>query len=913
MYLPSSTYRIQFFSDFKFKNFKEIIDYLDQFGISTVYASPITKARSGSTHGYDVADPDLINPEIGSLEEFEEIGAILKERNIGWLQDIVPNHMVFSHENRWLNSVFSQGSDSAYYDFFDINWNHHDPALKDKLMVPFLGATLQEVVSKNELKLEILPEGFCIKYYDNIYPVHLSSYQEIFDQGKLLFDEVPSRTDRLFAVFLELNDELEEIVRRRPLNSLITNNFTSNLYQSYLDNPVVKKIFDRVLDLYKQDNARLQSLLEKQYYRLFHWQETEKRINYRRFFTINDLICLKMENEQVFRNYHDFTYSLFEKGLIQGLRIDHIDGLFNPSEYLKSLRKLFGQDLYLVVEKILEWEEALPLSWPIQGTTGYSFMASVSHLFTNWRNKHQFTEFFHQFSERDESYEELVLRKKYFILKERMGGELNNLYQLMLELNLIPDRLSGERLKEALAIFLVCHSVYRIYPAQYPLTQKETQILESAIEKGKVFDPGFAEELDLLHKIFTEYNTGNKLTDDNKIYFLMRCEQFSGPLEAKGVEDTSFYLYSRLISHNEVGDTPEIFGISHREFHERMRQRMMTQPHTMNASATHDTKRGEDARIRINVLSEMPQLWPEEVMRWEQKVNHLVTKLDGKEAPTKNDRYFLYQTLVGAYPFQSKIDQNFKERIKAYMIKVLREGKENSSWASPNEQYELSLQRFIDEILAKNSEFLTQSIPFFTKVKHYGIINSLSQVVLKTTCPGIPDIYQGCELWDTSLVDPDNRRPVNYQERMAYLNEVSGERSATFLDDLMEHAENGKIKFYILWKILQERRKNQDIFDEGAYIPLEIEGKLDWHAIAYIRQHTNGNYLVIAPRHLTKMVEPPKWPLGEIWGDSKLVLPEGYPIQWENILTGEYVHSLDSIKLSEAFADFPVVVLKSST
>ncbi len=620
-----------------------------------------------------------------------------------------------------------------------------------------------------------------------------------------------------------------------------------------------------------------------------------------------------MEKPEVFRKYHESILHWVNTNLVQGVRVDHIDGLREPALYLNRLRNALGPDAYIVIEKILEWEETLPLNWPIQGTTGYGFMASLSHLFTDWRSKDQLNQIYQDFTGPQDDYEKITLEKKYFILKNRMGGELENLARLIYDLNLAPDFLEYDRLKEALAIFLVGHTVYRIYPDHYPLPPRQIEVLRMAMERAANFNLEYTKELDYLFYVLTEFDSGNKLKNDNKLYFLKRCEQFSGPLEAKGVEDTSFYLYNRLISHNEVGDSPSLFGISYQEFHERMQRRILLSPHALNATATHDTKRGEDARIRINVLSELPQEWQQYIQKWDRMNEKFLHENEGVEVPAANDRYFLYQSLLGALPSGEQINEEFRNRIKEYMLKVVREGKENSSWSEPNEKYEYLLQEFIESILQPDGEFLTSFMHFFNKINHYGMIYSLGQVLLKATCPGIPDVYQGCELWDLSLVDPDNRRPVDFDRRRQNLRLFNEQKITTkFLDNLWADRNSGRIKHYILWKTLQMRKNNPDIFNFGQYFPLETEGQEKWRLLAFCRSYQNRMCLVMFPRHIAVQNGSNELPVGEAgWGDTSIHFPGGYGTRWTEIFSEKRYQFRDKILVSEVFLQFPLACLIS--
>ncbi|MGK7397480.1 MAG: malto-oligosyltrehalose synthase [Candidatus Cyclobacteriaceae bacterium M3_2C_046] len=913
MYIPSATYRIQLFNQFKFKDLEKIVDYLDDLGISTIYASPMLQSRQGSTHGYDSVNPEAIDPEIGTYQEFQQLGQQLKQRNMGWLQDVVPNHMAFSPLNPWLNDVIEKGRRSRFHTYFDINWDHPNPDLQHKLLVPFLGSSLEEILSKGELKLVFETRGFTLKYFDNEYPVSVESYHQLMVLGKQFISEINASSDDDMEIYLGLMDEINEILQEPVFPDNRWEILKKELHEFYLKTLVFRGLIDKIIQRVNADKAQMKYLLDAQHFKLAHWQTTEQEINFRRFFTINDLICLQIEDPIVFEHYHRFLKKMYDEGLIQGIRLDHIDGLFNPGQYLRTLREQFGDDLYLTVEKILEWEEHLPAFWPIQGTTGYGFLATLSHFFTDWRNQDNFDQIYHQWIGDEPDYHQLVMDKKHFMLTQRMGGELNNLMMLMEWLNLWPaeESFNQKRVKEALAVFLVAHPVYRIYSTRYPLSQKSLSILRRTLDYAIVRKPDLKRELEFIFDLFTSTKADSQLALDNKMYFLMRCQQFTGPLEAKGVEDTTFYLFNRLISHNEVGDKPEIFGISHQEFHERMMERMALHPLSMNATATHDTKRGEDMRVRINVLSELPDEWKIQVNNWKE-INKKFIKHKEKAIPAPNDEYFIYQTLVGAFPVDGKIDQTFSTRIKDYMIKVVREGKINSNWSDPNQIYEFGICDFIDRILEPNHDFLNAAQPFIQMVTQFGIIYSMAQTLMKVTCPGVPDVYQGCELWDLSLVDPDNRRPVDYELRKKMLEALKQQEFISF-ENLMDQKESGLVKFYTLYKSLQARRKHNDIFNQGKYIPLRFGGKHNWHAVGYIRQYRDQWMMVIIPRHLVLLINPGDFPLAEVWEDTYAILPAQGPNHWENIFTGEKTKNGDKFEIGEVLSRFPIALLYGQT
>jgi (1->4)-alpha-D-glucan 1-alpha-D-glucosylmutase len=870
---PVSTYRVQLSPEYTFDDLNEIIDYLDFLGISTVYSAPFFQARRGSTHGYDITDPFKLNKEIGRLDTFRKICQRLQQKNMSWLQDIVPNHMAFDGNNVWLQDIFELGPESQHYNSFDINWE-----AGGKVMAPFLGDTLDEVLAQKDLQLKVSKKGFFFKYFDQEYPASARSYQKILDEN---FDKKWNERLQNTSAEKENWQELKDFLAREMEK-----------------NGKFREKLERRLDEINASEENLIEILEEQYFLPSHWKETESHINYRRFFTINGLICLRMEDEKVFENYHRFILQLCEENLIQGLRIDHIDGLFDPKAYLEQLRKKLGSDFYIIIEKILEWDEKLPVHWPVEGTSGYGFLATVNQLLTNQESEQEFMKAYETIDPENSDYNDLVYKQKLFILHERMGGEYANLWKLAVDLELLDEE--DDKQKEALGDFLAAFPVYRIYPEEYPLKKRQKKIIDAAYNNAISHAPSLKNELEKVRQIFLGEGTGER---GAMLQFLQRCQQYTGPLAAKGVEDTTFYIFNELISHNEVGDSPENFGLSVKGFHHRMQLRMEDFPLSINATATHDTKRGEDSRMRLNVLSEISGEWFEKVKQWKS----IGKKLRNKDtAPDANEEYFIFQMLIGAWPFDADPGEEFYERSTAYLQKVLREAKEHSSWAAPDEEYEEEVYRYLKKLI-ENEKFLESFNEFHKKVAAYGAMKSLSQALLKVTAPGIPDIYQGSELWDLSYVDPDNRRPVDYGLRKQYLQELE-KISAEGLPALKQEFQTGKIKMYCLHKTLKTRRKFSEVFEEGAYIPLKIKGEASKEILTFARKKENKIVLVIVPVKVTGLFSEDlevKTPTPE---DLYLEIPEELKGSFINEFTGKKYTS-GSVLISELFEDFPVALL----
>ncbi len=683
MFLPSSTYRIQTSAEFTLKQIQEIIDYLEALGISTIYSAPFFQATEGSTHGYDVVDPHKIGESIGDHQTFVALAADLKKRGMSWLQDIVPNHMAFTPVNPWIRSILELGEHSPYYRFFDINWLSDQPEYFGKVMTPFLGSPLEDVLSQHQLQLVFNAQGFNLAYFDNLYPLNVQSYVRLLSYYHQHLEDQANQ--QVLQEYTALLADLEKWNQQQQQDAAATWQAQKKQLQTLAEKyEAIKDTLSHIVEQTNRDAKALENLLHAQNFKLTYWKDTESAINYRRFFTVNDLICLNAQEQEVFEVYHQYIKKLVDEELVQGLRVDHVDGLFDPTQYLQSLRKLAGKDTYLIVEKILEAEEHMPGHWPIQGSSGYEFLAQVNQLYTDTTGEDAFNKLYKEVTTTLPDYEEMVFQNKLFILLNRMHGELNNLLSLLKKLEIIPyeDTTEDEdeaKMKEALAYLLAAFPVYRIYSNSYPFSDEDMQVIAEAFKLAESKGKGLGQYFERLHEVFNGVADRGDEKNDDRLYFVMRCQQFTGPLAAKGVEDTTFYVYNRLISRNEVGDTAGLFGISADAFHEKMANR---QHGSLNASSTHDTKRGEDARMRINVLSEIPDEWQKNYQQWQQINQQFLTHGAGKVAPDDNDQYFLYQTIVGTYPLhKSPKADDYTARVKDYMLKVLRESKRNTSWS----------------------------------------------------------------------------------------------------------------------------------------------------------------------------------------------------------------------------------------
>lgn len=903
---PVATYRLQFHSEFTFDAFERIIPYLQKLGVSTIYASPVFEATPGSTHGYDGVNPHRINPEIGTEKQLKAISQKLKQSNTGWLQDIVPNHMGFHQNNPWLMDLMEKGKLSLYANFFDAVWT--SPLFRDEpLMVPFLGNSLEEVIGAGELKVAYQPQqGLVLQYFDNYYPLSPATYLDLLQVTE----------NDIFNPFQSLI---------KPIKGLATTTEagTYALKWTALKQKFIKTLsaaeaqpyLDQRLEAVNGDKDLLRQLATAQAYRLCSWQETDQSINFRRFFTVNSLICLNIQDKAVFDHFHQMIKHLVEAGVFQGLRIDHIDGLYDPAQYLERLRELAGKDTYIVAEKILEQGEELPTSWPLQGTSGYDFLAQLNNLLTNTSAKKRFTNFYKDLVGDEQPVHEQIAKKKAYILFEHMGGELDNLYQLFKKLRLsdkkIVTGISAEVMKGAIGQLLIQCPVYRYYGNQLPLSHQEYDDVKAMFKKAKKDKPEHKSALNLLELVLLEKpKLGNADYNQRALQFYQRLMQFSGPIMAKGVEDTLMYTYNRFIGHNEVGDAPDAFGVSVNEFHDLMLERQKQWPLAINGTSTHDTKRGEDVRARLNVLTDLSKTWIKTVKKWAE-VN---ADLKVNAAPDANDEYFIYQTLIGAHPMPGQPEDDIENRLQEYLTKALREAKVNSNWAKPNEDYEKATLGFAAALLDKDSEFWKSFQAFHQRIADYGIINSLAQVLLKFTCPGVPDVYQGCELWDFSLVDPDNRRPVDYEQRAAYLDDIIAHQNnpASLLEQLWQNRYNAQIKQWLTYTLFQERKEAPELFAKANYIPLKIKGAYKEYVMAFARQHQQHWYITVVPLHLAELCQDQGRTLENLkWKNTRVILPPQAPASFKNLLSGaEGRVNEDGIRVKDIFSQLPMALLK---
>lgn len=929
MHIPTATYRIQFSPSFGFQDARKIIPYLLALGISDIYASPIFKARKGSLHGYDVVDPNQLNPELGANSDFEELVLELKNCGLHWIQDIVPNHMVYDSSNRMLMDVLEKGRNSRYFRFFDIDWDHFYETLKGRVLAPFLGKFYAECLEGGEIQLRYDKSDLAIFYYNLSLPLKLVSYAQVFSHNINALEEKIGRNNPDFMKFLGALHLLETLSKGEKVNHQYDqiNHAKGMLWDLYVNNPDIKNFMDSSIEFFngKKGDAQsfnnLDGLLFEQLFRLSFWKVAAEELNYRRFFNINSLICLRVEDEAVFDYTHDLIFRFIKEGKFSGIRIDHLDGLFDPTAYLNRLREKVGQ-IYVVVEKIFDFTEKLPDIWPVQGTTGYDFLNYVNGIFCNKDNEKEFTKIYYKFTGLHTSYDELVCQKKRLIIGKHMAGNIDNLAHLMQRIA-SRDRHGRDitlyGLKRALVEIMAFFPVYRTYINREKLSETDRTYIKEAIEQARLNSPALEYELNFIEK-FLLLEFRDQLSGEEKeqlIHFVMRFQQFTGPLMAKGFEDTVLYIYNKLISLNEVGGNPNRFGILLSEFHDFNKGRQSAFPHTLNATSTHDSKRGEDVRARINVLSEIPEEW-KKCLKTLSRVNRPKKRIiKDNYSPDENDEYFLYQTLLGAFPFYESEYSSFKERIKNYIVKAVREAKVHTAWIKPDIEYENACISFVEKILdfSEENRFLKEFLPLQKKAAFFGIFNSLSQTLIKMTAPGVPDFYQGTESWDFNLVDPDNRRPVYFEKRKASCEYIAAKtRSDIFslLNELLSTKEDGRIKLFLICRLLQTRREKRQLLNNGTYIPIEVGGKFRDNVVAFARNYSSEWAISIVPRFLTGLVKEGQLPLGqEVWDDAHIILPEGAPEMWKDAIVDRAIRAEKTIAMGEVFKHFPVALLVS--
>jgi (1->4)-alpha-D-glucan 1-alpha-D-glucosylmutase len=967
MRIPTATYRIQFNRVFKFADAQAIVPYLQELGISDCYASPVLKTPADSDNGYDVCDHSQLNPVLGSEDDFAAFTSTLGKHGLGLVLDIVPNHMGIGQANTWWTDVLENGPSSSYSYYFDIDWHPVNPQLENKVLLPILEDQYGHVLEDGKLRLAYEDGAFFIYYYETKLPLTPRTYRTILEH----------QLDRLAESLGKENESLQELQSILTAISYLpgrTESDPEKLQERNREKEIIKRriaalvqasapVSDAIDAALREFNGTvgeprsfdlLDRLIEAQSYRLAFWRVAGEEINYRRFFDINELAAIRMELPEVFQATHQLILRFLAEGKVTGLRVDHPDGLWEPAVYFRQLQQSYASQkiksfdkaalnpnriqapwpLYVVAEKILSKGESLPEDWAVYGTTGYDFLNDLNGLFVELANQDAIDKIYRDFIGRKIDFRNLINSTKKMTMLISLASEVNSLSH---QLDRISERNRHYRdftlnsLTFAIREVIACLSVYRTYnnPTTGAVSERDQKYITAAVEEAKKRNPRTARALfDFIRDTLLLRNLRYFRAEDRSqvIDFVMELQQLTGPVMAKAVEDTAFYAYNRLTSLNEVGGDPEQFGLSLEAFHRQNADRQRQWPHSMLATSTHDTKRSEDVRTRINVLSGIPTEWGAALERWSRFNADWKSEVDGELAPDRNDEYLFYQTLVGAWPLESCTAEefvNFRERINAYMLKAIKEAKVHTSWVNPNEAYNDAVSKFVDQVLIADPEnrFLSDFSYFHRAIAYPAMLNSLAQTLLKIASPGVPDFYQGTELWDFSLVDPDNRRPVDFGRRMTLLEELKQrekEDRAALVQDLLARWVDGKIKLYVTYKALSFRHSHKSLFEEGSYDPIDASDGARDHICAFARQKDETIALVVVPRLITKLLRAERPPLGDqTWGASALVVPGDTPDRWINILTGEELKALHAkqekrLPLAKVFGSFPLALLAPS-
>lgn len=956
---PSATYRLQFNRAFTFRDAAALVPYLASLGISHCYASPYFRARPGSTHGYDIIDHNALNPEIGTQEDYEHFVAELHRHGVGQILDIVPNHMgVMGSDNAWWLDVLENGQASQFADFFDIDWEPVKDELRGKILVPILADQYGNILENGELRLTFDAERgeFSIFYFQHRFPIDPTEYPHILlarlEQLKEDLEDVHDDLLELQSIATafshlpprgELSSEQkaerirEKELQKRRLSALAVR---SEPIWNYIEESVEE--LNGVVGEAKSFDA-LHELIKAQAYRISQWRVAADDINYRRFFDINDLAALRVEEEPVFAATHGLTFDLIKQGKVNGLRIDHPDGLYDPNKYLHQLQERVrpenaqnspeSQPLYVVIEKILTNKEQLPEDWPVKGTTGYDFANLVNGLFIDQSAAIKMGRIYRSFLGQPVDFTDLAYHSKKLVLELSLASELNMLANALGRIALSRRNTCDftlNSLRRALAEIIANFPVYRTYVSSEQVSPEDRYYIEQAVAAAKKrSEAGDLSIFDFIQRMLLMETNGDQAVSYRRaiLRFAMKFQQVSSAIMAKGMEDTAFYRYNRLVSLNEVGGNPLRFGVNVSEFHQANQYRLEHWPDSLLSTSTHDSKRSEDVRSRINVLSEIPALFRLNVGRWKKLNRSKKRTLDGQPAPARNDEYLLYQTLIGAWPFESlesKDWTDFSQRIEQYMLKAIREAKEFTSWANPNEAYEAATTNFVRALLerGRKNKFLQQFSAFHGLIARIGMLNSLSETLLKLTSPGVPDIYQGNELQDLSLVDPDNRRPVDYAQRRAMLKTLRDKADSLagngaqlcheLVDNMSMHIEDGRIKLFLTWKTLCFRKSYRELFRRGDYVPLAVSGPQADRVVAFGRINEKQVAVIVAPRLWGGLLGEAEYHPGiPIWQDTKVKLPD-VPVQsYRNVFTRELINTDHNreMQLSTVLKDFPVALL----
>jgi (1->4)-alpha-D-glucan 1-alpha-D-glucosylmutase len=970
---PLSTYRLQLHAGFGFASARAVAGYLSSLGITDCYCSPPFAARPGSTHGYDVINHNQINPELGGRAEFDRLVAELARLDLGLMVDFVPNHMGNdARTNEWWRDVLENGPSSPFARVFDIDWDPLKPELKNRLLLPILGEPYGTALEGGRLRLEFERGALVLCYGEHQLPINPRRGPLVFELGLDRLVAALGANDRRVREFLSIVTALKNLpaytvrdeasIAERQREKEVARERLARLVAEA--EPIRRHIAlalaacnGTVGDPHSFD--RLHDLLEQQAYRLAYWKTAADEINYRRFFDINELAGLRVEDDQVFDHIHELLLRLVAEGRITGLRLDHVDGLADPEAYLdrlhEAIRRARGGDpssgeprtpFYVVVEKILSAGETLPGGWATAGTTGYNFLNDVNGLFVERRAQRRVLRACVRLTGVNETLDDVEYETRRVIILNALSSEFHVLASAA---NRVSEGHRGSRdftyesIRRALREVIACFPVYRTYVTARGVSRSDRRHVAAAVEAAQARNPAVEPSIFAFLKgvLLPERSPGHAPDGrsdpayEARLNVALKCQQYTAPVQAKGVEDTAFYRYNALLSLNEVGGDPRRFGRSVEEFHAANRWRQTHWPLEMNATATHDTKRGEDARARLNVLSEIPGTWRDAVITWMRLNRASRTTAAQQLAPSRNDEYHFYQALVAVWPAEladvpvpAVAPDDLAGRLGQYLVKAIREAKVHTSWINPNAAYEAGVERFVAAILsgAGAPAFLPAFVPFARRVARVGAVNSLAQLVLKLVSPGVPDFYQGTELWDLTLVDPDNRRAVDFERRRAWLAEMDPllERLAAdpaaagveHLDPWLSNWTDGRIKLFVTAAGLRLRRRESTLLREGAYVPLVVEGTHREHVVACAREAAGTTIIAVVPRLVARLTDSSHGLVipAESWADTRIQLPDGWRGRWQDVFTGRICTpdpGRDAIPVSRLLWPCPVTLLRA--
>ncbi|PYJ75185.1 MAG: malto-oligosyltrehalose synthase [Verrucomicrobia bacterium] len=902
--IPTCTYRLQFNRWFTFAQAREIVPYLHALGVSDAYASPYFQAGAESLHGYDITDHNKLNAAVGSREAYDSWIAELHAHSMGQVLDFVPNHVGIAEPlNQWWMDVLENGPSSRFAPYFDIDWHPLKSDLRAKVLLPILSDQYGRVLERGELQVHFEEGTFYLRYGDRRLPIAPGTYRYVLDIA--LQNLAEHKDEDFYAELQSILTALEYLPKR-------TETDPKRIAERIREKEIIKRRLERrcaeapqVQQAIEKALARingepgdprsfdsLDELLNAQSYRLAFWRVAAEEINYRRFFDVNDLAAIRVELPKVFDAVHRLLLELVNSGAVTGLRIDHPDGLYLPREYFEKLQQRCakalaialpqdGRAIYTVVEKILTGAETLRKDWLVHGTTGYDFANQMAQLLVDSSAETAITKTFHRFIGHSLHFGHLVYAKKLQVMKLALANDvdvLGNMVDRLSEQNRWYRDFTLEALARAVRETIACFPVYRTYLAPgRPVNEEDRQVIERAVTAAKRRNPAIEESIFNFLRDVLVFRFPENLDAEARAahtHFVLKFQQSTGPI-------TAFYIYNRLAALNEVGGEPQQFGLSVEAFHERNLNRQRNWPDTLLATSTHDTKRSEDVRARMAAISEMPEVWQRSLQRWRTANRRWKRTINDLEAPDGNEEYLLYQILLGTWPVQlsgvpeEAATAEYIGRIQAYMGKALHEAKVNTSWIQPNEEWDAAMHDFVRRILdsSPRSKFLPGFLPVVQEIARLGAINSLTQTLLKLTSPGVPDIYQGNEIWDFSLVDPDNRRPVDYKRRREMLDSLP----ASTPHELIQNWPDGRIKMFLTQRVLQLRREHVDLFQRGEYLPLAATGTFAECCVSFARQLGNRWIVVIAPRIASRIGFPP---VGERWKETALEFPE--TISFEN-------------------------------